>query len=63
MHRFTDDADEQTYLALHAGLDNAQRVFAAFDQPDLKAVHRATVTAPEHWTVTGVAMFPSSPRP
>jgi aminopeptidase N len=53
MHRFTDDADGETYLALHAGLDNAQRVFAAFDQPDLKAAHRATVTAPGHWTVTG----------
>jgi aminopeptidase N len=53
MHRFTDDADGEAYLALHAGLDNAQRVFAAFDQPDLKAAHRATVTAPGHWTVTG----------
>jgi aminopeptidase N len=53
MHRFTDDADDETYLALHAGLDNAQRVFAAFDQPDMKALHRATVTAPENWTVVG----------
>jgi aminopeptidase N len=53
MHRFTDDADDETYLALHAGLDNAQRVFAAFDQPDMKAAHRATVTAPGHWTVAG----------
>jgi aminopeptidase N len=53
MHRFTDDADGETYLALHAGLDNAQRVFAAFDQPDMKAVHRATVTAPGSWTVAG----------
>jgi aminopeptidase N len=53
MHRFTDDADDETYLAVHSGLDNAQRVFAAFDQPDLKAVHRATVKVPGHWTVTG----------
>ena len=37
LHRFTDTADGETYLALHGGLDNAQRVFAAFDQPDLKA--------------------------
>jgi hypothetical protein len=35
LHRFTDAADGETYLAVHAGLDNAQRVFAAFDQPDL----------------------------
>jgi aminopeptidase N len=53
MHRFTDEADGETYLALHGGLDNAQRVFAAFDQPDMKAVIRAAVTAPGHWIVIG----------
>jgi len=53
LHRFTDAADGETYLALHAGLDNAQRVFAAFDQPDLKGVFTATVVAPAAWTVLG----------
>ena len=53
MHRFTDPADGQTYLAAHCGLDNAQRVFTTFDQPDLKAVTKATVIAPPHWTVIG----------
>ena len=53
LHRFTDTADGETYLALHGGLDNAQRVFAAFDQPDLKAPVTATVTAPGNWTVIG----------
>ena len=53
LHRFTDAADGETYLALHGGLDNAQRVLAAFDQPDLKAVTTATVTAPASWTVIG----------
>ena len=53
IHRFTDDADGETYLALHGGLDNAQRVFAAFDQPDMKAVLAATVQAPAGWTVIG----------
>ena len=53
LHRFTDAADGETYLALHGGLDNAQRVFAAFDQPDLKAATTATVTAPGPWTVIG----------
>jgi aminopeptidase N len=53
LHRFTDAADGETYLALHAGLDNAQRVFAAFDQPDLKAPVSATVVAPQAWTVLG----------
>jgi aminopeptidase N len=53
LHRFTDAADGETYLAWHAGLDNAQRVFAAFDQPDLKAAISATVVAPASWTVVG----------
>jgi aminopeptidase N len=53
LHRFTDAADGETYLALHAGLDNAQRVFAAFDQPDLKAPITASIVAPGSWTVLG----------
>ena len=53
LHRFTDTADGETYLALHSGLDNAQRVFAAFDQPDLKAPVSAAVAAPGNWTVIG----------
>ncbi len=53
LHRFTDDADGETYLAVHGGLDDAQRVFAAFDQPDLKAGIATTVRAPAHWTVVG----------
>jgi aminopeptidase N len=53
LHRFTDAADGETYLALHAGLDSAQRVFAAFDQPDLKAPIDASVVAPGAWTVIG----------
>jgi aminopeptidase N len=53
LHRFTDPADGETYLAVHAGLDSAQRVFAAFDQPDLKAAIAATVIAPDSWTVLG----------
>jgi aminopeptidase N len=53
LHRFTDPADGRTYLALHGGLDNAQRVFAAFDQPDLKAPVSVAVTAPAAWAVIG----------
>ncbi|MGA5129187.1 aminopeptidase N [Streptomyces olivoreticuli] len=56
MHRFTDPADGETYLYSQAFLDDGQRVFAAFDQPDLKAVFDATVTAPPAWTVLGNAV-------
>ncbi|MFI1310288.1 aminopeptidase N [Streptomyces albidoflavus] len=51
MHRFTDPADDETYLYTQLFLDDARRVFAAFDQPDLKAHFDLTVTAPPHWTV------------
>ena len=37
MHTFTDPADDATYVAAYAGMDLAQKVFACFDQPDLKA--------------------------
>ncbi|MCB5911796.1 aminopeptidase N [Streptomyces pinistramenti] len=51
MHRFTDPADGETYTYTQLFMEDVQRVFAAFDQPDLKAVFRLTVTAPEGWTV------------
>ncbi|WP_369168611.1 aminopeptidase N [Streptomyces sp. R28] len=51
MHRFTDPVDGETYLYTQLCMDDAQRVFAAFDQPDLKAVFDLSVKAPEGWTV------------
>ncbi|MEU3182754.1 aminopeptidase N [Streptomyces sp. NPDC006923] len=53
MHRFTDPADGETYVYTQLFMEDVQRVFAAFDQPDLKSVFELTVTAPEHWTVLG----------
>ncbi|MFJ6782038.1 aminopeptidase N [Streptomyces yangpuensis] len=51
LHRFTDPADGRTYVYSQMFLDDVQRVFPAFDQPDLKAVFEFTVTAPADWTV------------
>ncbi|MGX9885866.1 aminopeptidase N [Streptomyces sp. NPDC002276] len=51
MHRFTDPTDGETYLYTQLFMNDVQRVFAAFDQPDLKSVFDLTVTAPEGWTV------------
>ncbi|KJY41130.1 aminopeptidase N, partial [Streptomyces sp. NRRL B-1568] len=53
MHRFTDPEDGETYLYTQLFMDDVQRVFTAFDQPDLKAVFALTVTAPPAWTVLG----------
>ncbi|MEU2153594.1 aminopeptidase N [Streptomyces sp. NPDC019396] len=51
MHRFTDPTDGETYTYTQLCMDDAQRVFAAFDQPDIKAVFELSVTAPKGWTV------------
>ncbi|MFD8754895.1 aminopeptidase N [Kitasatospora sp. NPDC059577] len=51
LHRFTDPLDGHTYLYSQFEVADAQRVFACFDQPDLKAGFAFTVTAPQHWTV------------
>ncbi|WP_406097977.1 aminopeptidase N [Streptomyces sp. NBC_01013] len=53
MHRFTDPTDNETYVYTQLFMEDVQRVFAAFDQPDLKSVFALTVTAPEDWTVLG----------
>ncbi|MEU8676601.1 aminopeptidase N [Streptomyces sp. NPDC048560] len=53
MHRFTDPTDGETYVYTQLFMDDVQRVFAAFDQPDLKSVFEITVTAPDGWTVLG----------
>jgi aminopeptidase N len=51
MHTFTDPADDETYVSAYLGMDLAQKVFACFDQPDLKGPISLTVQAPEEWTV------------
>ncbi|WP_422130404.1 aminopeptidase N [Streptomyces misionensis] len=51
MHRFTDPSDGETYLYTQLFMDDVQRIFAAFDQPDLKAVFEMRVKAPEGWSV------------
>ena len=51
LHRFTDPADSETYLYSQFEVPDARRVFAVFEQPDLKASFAFTVSAPEGWTV------------
>ncbi|GAB3943454.1 hypothetical protein GCM10027614_32140 [Micromonospora vulcania] len=63
MHRFVDPADGETYLYAVTFLDNVQRIFAAFDQPDLKASFVLAVTAPAHWTVSSNAELAANPAP
>ncbi|MDQ0581059.1 aminopeptidase N [Streptomyces rishiriensis] len=51
LHRFVDPVDEQAYLYTQFEVPDARRVFASFEQPDLKATFRFTVKAPTGWTV------------
>jgi aminopeptidase N len=72
LHRFVDPVDNEVYLYSQFETADAKRMFACFDQPDLKATFDITVTAPEHWQVIsngatasaedGVHTFATTPR-
>ncbi|MFD6268890.1 aminopeptidase N [Nocardia asteroides] len=51
LHRFLDPVDGQTYLYTQYEPADARRVFACFEQPDLKAPFTFEVTAPAGWEV------------
>lgn len=51
LHKYTDPADGAVYLYQHLFINNGGRVLPCFDQPDLKASFRVSVTAPAEWTV------------
>ena len=48
--RRVDPADGEVYVWMSFEPDEARHVWACFDQPDLKAPHAFTVTAPAAWT-------------
>ena len=72
LHRFVDPVDGEVYLYSQFETADAKRMFACFDQPDLKATFDVKVTAPQHWqvvsngatlsTVGGVHTFATTPR-
>ncbi|MCP2636745.1 aminopeptidase N [Microbacterium sp. HD4P20] len=58
LHRFVDPVDEEVYLYSQFEVPDSRRVYAVFEQPDLKATFEFTVTAPEPWKVVS-----NSPTP
>ncbi|MBL3748276.1 aminopeptidase N [Mycobacteroides abscessus] len=72
LHRFVDPVDDEVYLYSQFETADAKRMFACFDQPDLKAAFDVTVTAPAHWQVIsngaalsvadGVHTFATTPK-
>ncbi|MEU2787579.1 aminopeptidase N [Streptomyces sp. NPDC007100] len=51
LHRFVDPEDGEVYLYTQYEPADARRVFANFEQPDMKAPFRFEVTAPADWVV------------
>jgi aminopeptidase N len=51
LHRFADPADGGIYLYSDLETFDAHRIYACFDQPDLKAAYELSVTAPSGWRV------------
>lgn len=51
LHRTVDPVDGETYLYSQFETADAQKVFACFDQPDLKSVFTWHATVPDHWRV------------
>jgi aminopeptidase N len=51
LHRSLDPVDKEVYLYSQFETADAQRVYACFDQPDLKSVYTWHATVPAHWKV------------
>ena len=51
LHRFTDPADGKVYMYSDLETFDAHRIYACFDQPDMKASYELTVLAPRDWYV------------
>ncbi|GAA2956568.1 aminopeptidase N [Streptomyces enissocaesilis] len=62
LHRFVDPVDQQVYLYTQFEVPDARRVFASFEQPDLKATFQFTVKAPPGWTVVSNSPTPAAPE-
>jgi aminopeptidase N len=58
LHRFVDPVDQEVYLYTQFEVPDSRRVFAVFEQPDLKATFQFTITAPGNWAIVS-----NSPTP
>ena len=63
MHRSVDSADGRVYVYTKFEPAYARRVFANFEQPDLKAPFTFHVTTPADWTVLSNQPAPASEAP
>ncbi|MDR2538323.1 MAG: aminopeptidase N, partial [Bifidobacteriaceae bacterium] len=62
LHKFVDPADGLTYLYSQFEVPDSRKVFAVFEQPDIKGTFTFTVVAPKTWEV--ISTQPTvSPKP
>ena len=59
LHRFVDPVDGAVYLYSQFETADAKRMFACFDQPDLKARYRSRSPRPPDWKVVSNAVAES----
>ncbi|TAP44099.1 aminopeptidase N [Arthrobacter sp. S39] len=59
LHRFVDPVDNEVYLYTQFEVPDSRRMFAVFEQPDLKGTFTFTVTAPSHWDVISNSPTPA----
>ncbi len=60
LHRFIDPVDDQQYLYTQFEVADSRRMYACFEQPDLKAPWQLTVTGPSDWVVTSNSATPDA---
>ena len=51
LHRFVDPVDQEVYLYTQFEVPDSRKMFAVFEQPDLKATFSFNITAPSYWKV------------
>jgi len=59
LHRFVDPVDNEVYLYTQFEVPDSRRVFAVFEQPDLKATFQFNITAPSYWKVVSNQTSPA----
>lgn len=62
LHKFVDPVDDETYLYTQFEVPDSRRVFAVFEQPDIKGTFQFTIHAPAHWAVVSNQPTPE-PQP
>jgi aminopeptidase N len=59
LHRFVDPVDQEVYLYTQFEVPDSRRMFAVFEQPDLKATFQFNITAPSYWKVVSNSPTPA----